>query len=187
MLTSEFPLHQHRGDVTQRSVAGDADIELAGICFGICLELLDILHRKRRLGGDDEGRFGDQHDRGKGLLRVERQVLVHQLVVRERPRRAEQYRVTVGGSFSDGCGADVAACAGAVVDDELLTKGVAEMLRERARQEVGPPAGGKRQDDGDGPRRPSLSKDDRWCRPEAGRSDSKRCSSSGASFHDVRP
>ena len=160
--------------MAQCSVAGHANVELARVCFGVSLELLDIVHWKRRLCRDDEGRLRDQHDRGEGLLRIERQVLVHQLVVRERPRRAEQYRVTVGGRFGDDSRADIAACAGAIVDDELLAKRLAKMLCKRARQQVGPPTRGKRQDHGDGTRRPGLSKGDRRRRPEARRDDSKR-------------
>ncbi len=175
--------------MAERSVARDADIELAGVCLRVRRELLDILDRKRRPRRDDQGRLGQQHDRRESLLRIVRHALVHQLVVRERPGRAEQDRVAVGSGFGDGSAPDIAACAGTIVDDELLAKSLAEILRERTRQQVGAPAGGKRHDHGDGPRRPDLylCLGDRRSRPEASGGDGKRDPSSDASFHDVLP
>ena len=66
-------------------------------------------------------------------------------------KSAEQYREPVRGRFGDGSGADIAASTGAIVDDELLVKRFAKMLRERTGQQVGPSAGGKWQNYGDGP------------------------------------
>jgi hypothetical protein len=53
----------------------------------------------------------------------------------------DEQRVTVGRRSYDGFGADVAAGARPVVDDELLAQAFREPLRDQARvMSVGPPA-----------------------------------------------
>ncbi len=58
----------------------------------------------------------------------------------------EQHRVAVGGGFRRGIVSDVAACAGAVLDDARLCDPLGELRRHDARHHVGGPAGWKRHD-----------------------------------------
>ena len=58
-----------------------------------------------------------------------------------------QQRIAIRGRPRDRLGADVAAGAGAVLDDELLAEAVRQPLTHQARLDVGRPAGGKADDD----------------------------------------
>ena len=58
-----------------------------------------------------------------------------------------QQRVAIRGRLGDRLGSDVAAGAGAVLDDELLAEAIRQPLTHQARLDVGSPAGGKADDD----------------------------------------
>ena len=58
-----------------------------------------------------------------------------------------QQRVAIRGRLGDRLGADVAAGAGAVLNDELLAEAIRQPLPHQARLDVGGPAGGKADDD----------------------------------------
>ena len=58
-----------------------------------------------------------------------------------------QQRIAIRRRLRDRLGADVAARAGAILDDELLAEPLREPLTHQARLDVGRPAGGKADDD----------------------------------------
>ena len=84
---------------------------------------------------------GDERDRHEVLDRVVRHLRIERRVDRLRADRSHQQRVAVGRRLGDEVGAEVAAGAGLVLDDEGLAEGLAELGRERARQDVGRAAG----------------------------------------------
>jgi hypothetical protein len=67
-----------------------------------------------------------------------------------------QQGVAIRGRFGDRFGSDVAAGAGAVLNDELLAEAIGQPLTHQARLDVGSPAGGKADDDAHRPRRIGL-------------------------------
>jgi hypothetical protein len=58
--------------------------------------------------------------------------------------RTKVQRVAVGCGFRGGRGADIAAAARPVLDDDVLTPGLAELLRQDAAQRIDRTAGGER-------------------------------------------
>src|SRR5204862_8200356 len=73
-------------------------------------------------------------------------------------RLAEHQRVTVSRGFRRGVHAQVAAGAGLVVDDDCPLVRVVQFLPDGAGEQVGPAAGGERDDDLDRPGGPRLRK-----------------------------
>ena len=69
---------------------------------------------------------------------------------------AMRKRVTVRGRSHDDLGADIAAGAGPVFDDELLAEPLRQRLSNEARDDVGCIAGRKADDDAHRPRRIGL-------------------------------
>ena len=96
------------------------------------------------------------HDRREVLHRVVRHLRVDADVDRERRDVAEQQRVAVGRRLGDGVGADHAARAGAVVDDDRLAERLGQRLLHDARIEIDRAARRERHDDADRLRRIRL-------------------------------
>src|SRR6185503_1185629 len=94
----------------------------------------------------DVGHCGVERDQAEVL-----QVVVRQLGVQAGGNRlvdaVGEDRVPVGGRARRDLGADDAARAGAVVDDQRLPPDLAEALREEAPDDVGGAAGAERQDE----------------------------------------
>src|ERR1041384_7452547 len=71
----------------------------------------------------------------------------------DRIRRHDlQQRVAIGRRLGDHLGADVAAGARAILDDELLAEALRQPLTHQARLDVGGPSGRKADDDAHRPR-----------------------------------
>ena len=68
----------------------------------------------------------------------------------------EQERVAVRWRAYDRLGCDVAAGAGAVLDNELLAEPLGQPLPDHAGGRIGRAAGGKAENDAHGPRRVGL-------------------------------
>ena len=64
--------------------------------------------------------------------------------------------MAVRGCLHDRLGADVAAAARPVLDDELLAKPLREPLTEQSREDIGPAASGNADDHAHRPRRIGL-------------------------------
>jgi hypothetical protein len=88
-------------------------------------------------------RRGDQHDRVEVLERIEFRARLQRHVDRER-LRAEMERVAVGRRLRRRGGADVAAGAGAVLDDDVLPPRLGQLLRDDPAERVDGAAGGER-------------------------------------------
>jgi hypothetical protein len=73
---------------------------------------------------------------------VETEIVVERGIDRIRGHNLQQ-RVAICGRLRDRLGADVAAGAGAVLNDELLAEALRQPLTHQARLDVGSPAGGK--------------------------------------------
>jgi hypothetical protein len=87
------------------------------------------------------------------LVRVEGELLQHRREQQHRGGR-EQHGIPIARRGSDQTGADGAAGARPILDDEALPELVCEMLGAESRHHVGVAAGGQRHDHGHRPRRP---------------------------------
>ena len=105
--------------------------------------------RLRRVHHQHVRNAGDERDRHEVLDRVVRHLRIERRIDRLRADRSHQQRVAVGRRLGDEVGAEVAAGAGLVLDDEGLAERLAELRREGAREDVGRPAGRERHDDAD--------------------------------------
>ena len=119
---------------------------LAGIGLGVGDEVFERGLRQVRPRGDDVGhqrQHADRHELGP----VVGQRLVEVVVDRQGAGRAAQQGVAVGLGAPDDLGADIAARAGAVIDDHRLSPGGGELLADQAAQNVGRAAGREGHDD----------------------------------------
>ena len=151
MSVAGIDLEQLAGEMPGAAVAARAEGELAGIRLGIGDEFLRGVDRQRRVDDEHVRRDRDQRDRREVLDRVVRHLRVEAGVDRVRRQRSHQDRVAVGRRFRNEIGADVAARAGAVVHHNALAPRVAQLLRDRAADDVERSARRKRHDE---PHRP---------------------------------
>jgi hypothetical protein len=149
-------MNASRGDVRGGADAGHASAQLARIGLGVIGQLLERL--RLDLGVDDENmrQPGDDHDRGELGLRIVGHVAEHEFVQSERGRARHQDGISVGQRLGGGHRADIAGGAGTVVDHELLTELVGEVLRHAAPQQVHRAARRERDDQRDRARGPGL-------------------------------
>ncbi len=98
--------------------------------------------RLRRVHDEDVRHAGDERDRREVLDRVVGHLRIQRRIDRLRADRSHQQRVAVGRRLGDEIGAQVAAGAGLVLDDEALAEGLGELGRERAGEDVGRAAPG---------------------------------------------
>jgi hypothetical protein len=110
---------------------------------------------------DDHRHADDAGDRRDAADKVEIEFVVERGVDRVR-HGGKQKRISVGGRVDDGLGADVAAGARPVLDDEGLAQPVGKPLTDQARGDVDPAAGGKPGDDAHRPRRIILRRCAAW-------------------------
>src|SRR5947207_1435300 len=118
------------------AVAVRGEVELARIAARVLEEFADA--RDGRLGGDHQnvGAAAPERAGGGVLLRVGRQEPVQRHVDRVGRRRDEQ-RVAVGRALRDEVGADIAAGAGLVLDDDRLSQGFRKARAQSTRGEIG--------------------------------------------------
>ena len=124
-------------EVRGRAVPGRGEVDLARPGLGERDQLLDGRCPKRRVNDEHVGRRRRERHRREVPDRIEGHLAEEARVDRERSRRAHQQRVAVGGALRDDVGADVAARAGPIVDQHLLREALGELLRDRARDDVG--------------------------------------------------
>src|ERR1041385_2525077 len=106
-----------------------------------------------RNGRTDRKHICDAYDAGtrrEVADEVELQVAVERCVAGF-GQSGKQQRVAVRGCIDDGFGREIGAAAGAVLDDERLTKSLLQPLSHQPRDDVVAAAGGKSNDPADRP------------------------------------
>ena len=127
---------EHLGREMRRGAGtGRRVVEAGWLRLGVVDELLDVLHRQRRMHHQHQRDRGDLGDRREILDRVVG-LLLQAGVDREGDGR-DQQRVAVRRGLGGGAGADGAAAARAIVDDDGLAPAVGEALRDQPRDRVG--------------------------------------------------
>jgi hypothetical protein len=127
----------------------------ARIGFDQCDQLFEAARRQRRIDGHKIGRGDRERHRREILVGIERQ-LGKQRGIHDVGAERDQQRIAVGRRPRRLGGADIAGRAGDVLDIELLAEMLGELLRGKARENVGRTAGLERDDDADRPARASL-------------------------------
>ena len=95
---------------------------------------------------DDVGQPRGADHRHDVVHEVEIEIAVERGIDHVRGPNLQQC-VAIRGGFGGRLGSDVAAGAGAVLNDELLAEAIRQPLTHQARLDVGSPAGGKADDD----------------------------------------
>ena len=144
---ARLQLEQFAGQMLEAADAGGGVIELAGLRLGVGEQFLRRMHRQFRIDGEHIGAGGEDRDRHEILHRVER-LLVEPRIDRMRDRDDEE-RVAVGRGLGGEIGADHAAGAGAIVDEDLLAEVLAELVGDDAADDVVAAAGRERDDQAD--------------------------------------
>ena len=147
---------KQRGEqVLAAAVAGRRIVDLAGPRLGVGDQLLQGLHRQRRID-DDDARFAtDQRDRREVVDRIESQVRIQGRTDRI-GLRSQQQRVAVGRRLGDELAADRRSRAGLVLDEDRLPETLGQLLRDQAHRAVDRASRRKRHDDAHRPRRVVL-------------------------------
>ena len=99
---------------------------------------------------DDDVRHAAEHGDRHEVLGLVGELLVEALVDRERPGRRDEQRMAVGLGLRREIGADVAAGAGLLLDDDRLAPFRLQLVGGDARQHVVDAAGRERHDELDG-------------------------------------
>ncbi len=116
-------------------------------------EVGDAVHRQRWIDHQDKRDAGHQRDRHQILARLVRQFLEDRGVYRHRTAGRLHERVAVGCSLGGGGGSNSGAGTGAVLDDECLTQPLLQLVRNRARDQIGAATRSERHEDRDAVRR----------------------------------
>src|SRR5262249_36813079 len=116
--------------------------ERSWIAFCVCDQVWNRLSRNRGVYRQDRSGAADARDRGHVADEIEIELLVERRIDRA-ARTDHEERVAVRRCLHHRLGADVAAGARPVVDEELLTKTLRQPLAEEPRDDVGPPTGGR--------------------------------------------
>ena len=111
-------------------------------------------HAERRVHDEHIRRPADIGDMGEVLERIKTGIGIHHRRDHVIGGARGGERVAVGRRLRRGRGADQPAGAGAILHEAALVQGLAELLAQQAREHVGGPAGRRRRDDADRPRRP---------------------------------
>ena len=145
-LDAGHRLEQFGRDMRGAAEPGRAVEQFARLRLGVGDEFRDRFHRQR-IGHRKQVRHPrDDDDRRDVLGLVVGHVLEHELVDGVGARRADHEGVAVGLGLRDEVGGDVAAGAGLVLDDELLTEFFRDFGGDDPRQHVGGAAGRERND-----------------------------------------
>ena len=147
----------HR-EMRQRTVADRGEIVLARIALQQLDQIGDGVDPHTRVDHQRAGLRDQLRDRRDILLRIVGQLGEQQRVDRERPADADADGGAVGRGLGDRVGADIAARARLVLDDEGRCPHVSgrEPVGDHARDDVGRGAGAERHDDVHRFRRPGL-------------------------------
>jgi hypothetical protein len=132
--------------------AGRCHVDLSRVGLGIGDELGNRFGRDQRVHEDNHRHPDDAADRRDVADEIEIEFRIERGVDRVGDRGRQQ-RIAVRGRVDDGLGADVAAGAGPVLDDEGLAEPVTEPLRHQARRDDAAAAGGKTGHEAHRPRR----------------------------------
>src|SRR2546423_3641435 len=152
-----FALQKLHGEMRGAPAADRSIRELPGMRTRIGDEALEVADIELRHHDQHLRRRSEERDRREILVRVVGQILVEMLCRRDRPINAHEQRVAVGRRLGRGLGADVAARAAAVIDDEGLAERLVQPGGERAADDVGSRSWRKRDDHAYGFRRIGLS------------------------------
>ncbi len=140
-------LEQFGGQVRHRPVPARAIAELSGIGLGVGDQVGHRVERQRRIDHQDDRALGIRRDRRKAFQRVVARVLVDQRRDHLAAGAAHQQRVAVGIAVGDVAGAERVAGAAAVLDEELLAQGRAEIVGHDPGDEIDGPRGNRGHDD----------------------------------------
>ena len=131
----------------RRAVAGRGGIELAGLRLGELDQFLDGLDRQLRIGRQNQRVLAGQNDGLEIAQRLVAKRRIERQVGRQRRIGGYEQRVAVGGGLGDKLGANAAAGAGTIDDDDRLSPCGGESRAERAGQKVDSPSGRVGDDD----------------------------------------
>jgi hypothetical protein len=138
-------LEELAAQMRRRAVARGREMQLAGAAPRQRDQLFHVLHRQRRVGDEQEGRRRNQYHRREIAQRIVRELRIEARVDRE-TRKSGQHGVAVRRRLRNDLRSDVAACAGSIIDEDLLPEGDREVLSDRACDDVGRAARRKRRD-----------------------------------------
>jgi hypothetical protein len=130
------------GEMAAGAGAERGVIQFPGMRLGVVDQLLDRMKRRIRRHHQHVLRGRDQHDGVEVLDRIELLARLQRHVDGER-LRAEMERIAVGRGLRRRRGADIAAGARTVLDDDVLPPRFGELLREDAPERVDGAAAGK--------------------------------------------
>jgi hypothetical protein len=137
-------------EVRGRARSCRAVVELARVLLRVVDELLQVLHRHRRVRHDDLVRVRHHGDRLEVLERVVGLLRLVQRGVDDVGRAHHQDGVAVGRRGRDELGADETAGTGLVVHHDRLSEDLRHLLTHRASERVAGAADGERHDQLDG-------------------------------------
>jgi hypothetical protein len=143
------PQLQHfAGEIGRGAGAGARPVELAGVRLRLGDQLGHALDFGLRGKHEGVGRRADHHHGDEILERIIARLRV-QARIDHIGARADQQGVAVAGRARRGRNADIAAGAAAVLDDDRLAQGLAELGVDQPGRDVGAAAGREAGDDGD--------------------------------------
>src|SRR5262245_12410215 len=150
----------HRLERLTRQMGGSADpggrqANLARVGLGIGDELGNSFGRNRWMYRYDVGLPVNAGDRRDVADEIETKLVIER-GVDGIPTADHEQRVAVCGRAHDGLGADIAAAARSVLDNELLTEPLRQPLTHQTRDDVGRTGRSERHDDAHRPRRIGL-------------------------------
>ncbi len=143
-------------EVAQAAHARRAVVELAGVFPRVLDELGHVARRHRRMDRHGVRHGSDLADEGEVLQRVVAQIFLYDGIDDMRREGRDAERIAVGNPVGDGFGADRAACATAVIDDERLPELARHAVGRDAADDVGRAAGREGDDQGHRPGRIPL-------------------------------
>ena len=152
-LEARHRLQQFHRQVPRHAGAARRIAHLLGLGLGD--ELGDGLDPDRRIAHQGLVELGGDRHRHQ-VVHLERHLLVDMRIHRDQRIGTEQPGVAVGRGARDLGGAEVAAGAGLVVDDDRLLQRDLHLLGRLAHDDVARPAGRKRQHDANRPLRPGT-------------------------------
>ena len=167
-LDADGLVEQHAADVGGGAGPARCEMHLGVIGLGVGDELLQVSRRQLLAREQHEADVGDQRHMGEIGGRVVERLFRQRLAERVGADRSKHELVAVGCRLRHPQRADHPAAAGHVVDDDLLTELLAEILRQDASEHVDRPAGRERHHHGERPGRPVLCLCD-GCRHQRGK------------------